>query len=149
MGALNFLRGREVYIDASILIYVAEHHARYSKLLLPMVEAAEKGELYLLSSELTALEVLIVPLRAGNPSLVQCYHEALFESELRLVPITREVVLEAARFRLQQSALHTPDAIHWAAMHLQNADYLLTNDARLAQIVGEAAVYLEALVSEE
>jgi predicted nucleic acid-binding protein len=145
MGALSFLSGRTVYLDTSILIYVVEHHSRYSPLLQPLVDAAASGELELLTSELTALETLILPLRSGDAALVQRYHEALFESELRVVPITRAVVLEAAHLRAQHPALRTPDAIHWATMRLEGADYLLTNDARLAQTVGAAAVYLESL----
>lgn len=136
MGALNFLSGRTVYLDTSILIYVVEHHSRYSPLLQPLVDAAASGELELLTSELTALETLILPLRSGDATLVQHYHA---------VPITRAVVLETARLRAQHPALRTPDAIHWATMRLEGADYLLTNDTQLAQTVGVAAVYLESL----
>lgn len=146
MGALNLLHGRTVYLDASIIIYVVEHSAKYSALLRPLMEAAELGEIILLSSELTILETMILPLRSGDEALIQVYEDALFESDLRLAPISREILTEAARLRAQHSSLRTPDAIHWATMRVEQADYLLTNDAQFAKIVGASAVYLDDLL---
>ncbi len=37
-------------------------------------------------SELTALETLVAPMRAGDAELTRRYHEALFESDLRCFP---------------------------------------------------------------
>lgn len=143
MGLAERLNGSLTYIDSSILIYIVERHRRYEPVLQPALEAAEQGALRLASSELTILEVLVIPLRAGNPELVERYRQALYESELELTPITRTILTDAAALRATHPQLRTPDAIHWATMRFLQADYLLTNDTRLARIVGTQAIYLE------
>ncbi|MCW5932741.1 MAG: PIN domain-containing protein [Fimbriimonadia bacterium] len=145
MGSLKISNGEKVYIDASILIYLVERHTRYSALLQPLLDTAAEHSIQLMTSELTVLETLILPLRAKNDALVRRYEEALFESELTLALINREIILEAARLRAQHVSLRTPDAVHWATMRLNHADYFLTNDSRLAQMIGTPALYLDSL----
>jgi hypothetical protein len=58
-------------------------------------------------SELTLLETLIAPLRNG-----------FRQPNTALVPITRDVLREAARLRPATPGLRTPDALHAAATAL-------------------------------
>jgi predicted nucleic acid-binding protein len=148
MGSLNFPDGSLVYLDASVPIYIVERHPRYSTLLEPLLERAANRSLRLVSSELTIVETLVLPLRRGNGELVNRYHEALFRSELELIPISKEILLDAALLRAHYSALRTPDAIHWATMRFCDANYFLTNDASLAAMIGAAAIYLENLAQK-
>ncbi|MCS6918778.1 MAG: type II toxin-antitoxin system VapC family toxin [Fimbriimonadales bacterium] len=143
MGLATQLSGSLTYIDSSIVIYVVERHSRYEPVLQPVLDAAEQGILRLATSELTVLEVLVIPMRVANQGLIGRYQQALYESELELTPITRTILSDAAALRASYPQLRTPDAIHWATTRFLQADYFLTNDARLARIIGAQAVYLE------
>ena len=65
-------------------------------------------------SELLLAEVLTLQLREGNADLVRFYRRLLTDLHaMRMVPVNRSVLLEAARLR-SVSALKLPDAIHLA-----------------------------------
>jgi predicted nucleic acid-binding protein len=82
-----------------------------------------------LTSELTALEVLVGPLKASNTTLETLYRQAPFSSlDLRLVPISLAILEPAARLRATVAGLKTPDAIHAATALASKCELLLTND---------------------
>ncbi|MCS6830584.1 MAG: PIN domain-containing protein [Armatimonadota bacterium] len=146
MAGLKLAKGATVYLDANILVYVVESHHRYRPVLEPLLEQAQTTVVRLITSQLTILECLIVPMRVDNHVLIEAYRQALMASDLVLVPVTLEVLMEAASLRAKYPALRTPDAIHWATMRIQKADLLLTNDLRLARAIGSGCVLLDDLI---
>lgn len=93
------------------------------------------------------LECLVLPLRQGDQGIVEDYHRLLFRSDLNLVPITLEVLHEAASLRAHHPSLKTPDTIHWATARLLEASSILTNDSDLAQKIGTSAILLDSLIT--
>ena len=63
MGSLILPSSGPVYADALIFIYSVEKHPIYALTLRPLWEAVARGDLEVLSSELTLMETLIVPLK--------------------------------------------------------------------------------------
>lgn len=59
------------------------------------------------------MEVLVLPLRNVDTSLIADYEQLLFSSEIQLIPISKSVLREAANLRATTN-LKTPDAIHAA-----------------------------------
>jgi predicted nucleic acid-binding protein len=128
VGSVTLPASGDVYLDANALIYSVETHPTYWPLLRPVWQAAKAGPLRLVTSELTLLEGLVAPLRRGDAWLVRAY-ENLFQSAAVLaLPITRDVLREAARLRSSTPALRTPDAIHAATILLHSPALFLTND---------------------
>ncbi len=95
--------------------------------------SVKKGEATALSSELTLLETLVVPIRQNNEVLIESYGTLLTKTEVILSPITAEILREAATLRAQLS-LKTPDAIHAATAIALKCDYLITNDDGLRRL---------------
>ena len=108
---------------------------------------ADTGQIQLASSEPAILECLVIPLRNHNAELIEDYHNILLSSDLRLVPISAEVLYEAARLRAVYPRLRIPDAIHWATATLMQASHLLTNDADFLRLLGSFGVGLDNLLS--
>lgn len=114
-------------------------------MLQPLWQAAQAGQVRLVSSELLVIETLVGPLKSGDARLVAAYEGVFAAPELRIVPITRPVLREAARLRAALPALRTPDAIHAATALLQNCALFVTNDVKLSQISGLSIAVLEII----
>jgi len=134
-----------LYLDSNIIIYLVEQEPRYYPVLSALLARANAGQIELISSELAILECLVVPLRNQDAELIRDYHDILLSSDMKLIPVSVEVLLEAARLRALNPRLRIPDAIHWATAILERANYLLTNDADFLQILGSLGLGIQQL----
>ena len=66
MGSLILPSFGPVYADAQIFIYSVEKHPTYAPVLRPLWEAVARGDLEVVSSELTLLETLDRTPEAGR-----------------------------------------------------------------------------------
>lgn len=101
MGQREIPSGSLIALDADIIIYAAEKIPPYDALPTPLWTAAQTGEVNLHGSELLILETLVKPLLLPDAGLVNTFEQLLTNSELRLKPITREVLRDAARLRAE------------------------------------------------
>ena len=137
MGLIQDIGKGPVALDTAILIYLIEDHPTYAPLLLPLYETIEAGKLNAVTSGIALLEVLVVPLRAGNLALAQQYERVLTESRgLRLLDIDRDLLRSAAQIRATYARVRTPDALQIAAALSHGCTALLTNDRDLPEIPG-------------
>ena len=121
-------------IDTAIVIYFAERNERYIDAVRPLFEAADRGDVRLVTSAITLLEVLVVPLRAGDAVLAGRYEDLLSRSRgLALVDLDRPVLRAAAHIRATHG-VRTPDAIQLAAGLAGRCGSFLTNDRRLPSL---------------
>ncbi|MBO0905759.1 type II toxin-antitoxin system VapC family toxin [Jiella sonneratiae] len=117
-----------VYLDANALIsFVENDHDTVVR----VFEMVKPGLAELFTSELTLSEVLVGPLRQGDDALVATYDEFLVSDEtLTVVPITRDILREAAELRAAIGN-KTPDAIHVATAVARNCNVIVSSDERL------------------
>ncbi|MGB3402929.1 MAG: PIN domain-containing protein [Microcoleaceae cyanobacterium] len=127
MGQLNLTNLKSVYLDTQIVIYTVEANPSYFLRLQPLWEKFQLGEIELVTSELTLMETLVLPIKRNNQTLVNDYRTLLESTEIQLVPINREIIFNATELRAKTS-LKTPDAIHAATAIHKNCDLFLTND---------------------
>ena len=132
-----------VYVDTQIVIYSIETQPPYWQALTPLWEAAQAGRLLLVTSELTLMETLVGPLKHGDGVLASAYEELFGSTEVRLLPITRAVLREAARLRAGASGLRTPDALHAATAMLHGCAMFLTNDKAFRRVPGLSLTVLD------
>ena len=74
--------------------------------------------------------------------MVQAYSQIFNSADLRLVPVGRQVLWNAAKLRTEIPGLRTPDAIHAATAVLSGCGAFLTNDAGFKKIPGLEAIIL-------
>lgn len=143
MGFLNDLGGGPVALDTSVFVYFIEEHPRYLPLVDPLFEAIAKGEIEAVTSSLTLLEVLVVPFRFANATLIHQYEVLLTKSRgLRLVDLDRDFLRSVAQLRAATRA-RTPDAIQLAAAMASGCPVFLTNDNRLPKVPGLRILQLD------
>ena len=99
MGSLSLPASGVVYIDTAPLIYSVEKHPEYEASLRPLWAASKAAEIQVITSELALLETLVGPLKHGDSVLADVYSELLTATEMRLLPITLDVLRDAARLR--------------------------------------------------
>src|SRR2546430_6724068 len=93
-------------------ITTPDGHPLYGRACEPIWKVS--GTAAVVSSELILLETLVGPLRSGDATL-GASREALWQqANTALLPITQDVLREAARLRALIVGLKSPDAIHAA-----------------------------------
>ena len=145
MGGLTLPPAGLVYIDASSLIYSVERVEPYRTLLEPMWQAAQDGELTIVSSPILVIEALVKPIRDGNREIELQYRELFAANEVRLLEASYEVFEDAARLRAE-TGLKTPDALHAATALRADCALFITNDADFRRVRGVPVVVLDDLL---
>ena len=134
MGSLNLPSTGLTYVDTNPVIYTVERHPLYSPILAPLWDGVAKGTQKVVGSELLIVETLVGPFRTANVQQTSTYEKALYGSDMQLLPITRDILLEAARLRAAIPGLKTPDAIHAASAIIHNCALFVSNDAGFRRI---------------
>ena len=147
MGPLTLPTQGSVYLDANGFIYSVERSEPYRTLLEPMWRRARAGEFDVASSEITVLETLVGPLRAGD-EVVEMLLRSVFDAhEVSLIPATRRLWENAARVRAD-TGLKTPDALHAATALGAGCALFVTNDTDFRRVEGLPVVVLDDLLAE-
>lgn len=145
MGKLDIPPNSIVYVDTCIIIYTVEKLPEYLEILNLIWEKLENGEIEIITSELTLMECLVLPLKIKNNRLITAYQSILSTTKLKMLPITQPILREAANLRAK-TKLKTPDAIHIATALNLNCDLFLTNDLGLKNIANFSTIVLKELV---
>jgi predicted nucleic acid-binding protein len=128
MGLRDDLKGKRVYFDANVFIYLMEGYPSLEIGLRDIRDSIFHGESNICTSELTLCEVLVPAFRANNTALLALYRQFIEESgAFELIPTTRETYVRASLLRAQLG-LKTPDAIHMATAIECGCTAFLTND---------------------
>lgn len=129
-------RHQRIALDTSILIYHLEGHPLYSGSTSTILDAIQGGSCQGVVSELSLLELLVMPLRKQQPGVADEYEILLTNfPNLTLAPLTRDVILAAAALRAKHG-LKTPDALIVATALEQKATLLVTNDRGWRRVPG-------------
>lgn len=146
MGQLNIPAASIVYVDTAIIIYSIEKFPNYFPLLEPMWKQLQTSQIQVITSELTLLETLVMPLRNANTDLISRYEAMLLSSEIALIPINQAILKAAASIR-STTNLKTPDAIHAATALNLGCTIFLTNDAGLRNVPALSVVVLKDILN--
>lgn len=136
MALLDEVGRGPVALDTAPFIYLIEEHEAYLPVVEPVFAAIDSGRIAAVTSTLTLLEVLVVPLRAADMALARRYEELLGSSRgLDLVEVSRAVLRDAAALRAA-TAMRTPDTIQIATALQRGCTSFLTNDRALPALPG-------------
>ncbi len=143
MGLSKLLKGMVVFLDTAPLIYFIEKNPRYLEVVKPVIELIVSQQAKGMTSTITLLEVLVLPLREGDKKLAEKYKTILLASnDLETCEISNAISERAAIIRAKYG-FKTPDSLQLATAILRKADYFLTNDIALKQINEIKVIVLE------
>ncbi len=147
MGSLTLPNSGEVYVDANTVIYSVDGNPIYRPLCIPIWQGAQMGVFTVVSSELILVETLVSPLRSGDAIQFERRKSLWDRENVSLLPITRDILLEAARLRAAIPGLKTPDAIHAATAISHNCALFVSNDAGFRRIPNLPLVLLDDVLA--
>lgn len=124
-----------VYLDSVIVIYAVEGHEPFRGRAAAHIAALRAAGHTLAISDLTWLECLVGPLRAGEDGRVETFDEFLSAADILRLSLATPVVQRATAIRARLS-YSLADSLHLAAAIEAGCDRFLTNDARLAAVDG-------------
>jgi predicted nucleic acid-binding protein len=128
MGRVSDELGQRVYLDTNIIIYAVEGFSDAAVQIQALLTAMDNAEIVAVTSALTLAEVLVKPFKDQNQAVAQAYKTFLTPTPvLQLIPITNNILEEAARVRAT-TRLKLPDAIHTATARINGCNSFLTND---------------------
>jgi len=135
-----------VALDTAPLIYYIEADPKHLPVLAALFEASSAGRFHLVTSSISLLEVLVLPLRKGRSDLADRYREILVGSrQCTLIPVDSLVAERAAMLRAKYR-LQTPDAIQVATAWVTQATAFVTADRILTKIHEVPVISLESLI---
>ena len=123
--------GSRVFVDTAPFLYLFDGHPVLAERYAGLFDAADRGALHLITSVVTATEVLTGPYKAGLGALAHQYERALARYEV--VPVTMIVASLAARLR-PEFRLHLADAMQLACALEANAVAFVTHDRDLTGV---------------
>jgi predicted nucleic acid-binding protein len=142
MGLRDNLRGRRVYVDTNIIIYMLEGYVAHATALDDIKDSIATGECVFITGDVTLCEALVVPFRENRTDLIALYRRFLEDSGVfQLVATTRDIYVRASFYRAE-FGLKTPDAIHVASAVDAGCDAFLTNDRPLRVPTGMKIITL-------
>ncbi len=132
MGLTETVGTGLIAVDTALFTYLIEEHPRFLAPARALFARADTGEIEIVTSALTLLEVLVVPLRANDSVLAARYDALLTKSRgVHVVDLSRDQLRTAAQLRAQHAGLRTPDAIQLAAAISRGCRTFVTNDRRM------------------
>ncbi len=146
MGQLNIPDHSLVYVDTAIFIYTIEKIPHYAQILEPLWDNLEIGKVKVMTSELTLMETLVMPIKQSDSRLIKAYNSMLLAGYIDLIPINQSILTEGARLR-GITNLKTPDAIHLATALLEKCDIFLTNDLGFRKVTDVSILILDQVLN--
>ena len=135
-------------VETAPFIYFVERHARYTDLVHAIFDRADRGEIQIITSVITLLEVLVLPIEAGQRELQEQYRAMLLDTlHVVAVPVSAVIAEQAAILRAAYR-LRTPDALHIATALSLGCDAFVTNDHALKRVREIRVIVLDELESD-
>ena len=147
MGVLTLPANGTVYLDANGFIYSIERIDPYRSILDALWLTVSAGQVKVVTSELTLLEVLVKPLKVGDATTATLFRTVLKHTpDVQMLPITQSVLEAAANLRATLG-LKTPDAVHVATALLNNSMLFVTNDSAFRRVADLNVTVLSELIT--
>jgi predicted nucleic acid-binding protein len=125
-----FERHAVVALDSNVLIYLLEGEGPLADAAQAVVDGLDDGPSTGVLATIGLTEVLSGPAATGDGALFERLADELLSLPgMRLVPLDREIAVDAARDR--SAGRHLGDAVHVATARRAGATCIVTNDARL------------------
>lgn len=124
------------YLDSCVLIYLIEGDDALRMRINELLAEAPGGPVRPVVSDLTRMECRVRPLRDDNEELLGQYDSFFALADVDVVPLTAEVIDQAAELRAR-TGLKTPDALHMAVALVSECKAFWTNDLRLANAAAD------------
>lgn len=121
-----------VYLDSNVFITAFENAGARSDHAWWIMLAMENGDIIGATSEMTLAEVLVKPIELSAAELTDAYKQSITPGpNFEVIPVRREILIEAAGIRARRSSIRLPDAVHIASARALSCRFFVSDDARI------------------
>lgn len=134
MGLIEDIKGNRICIDTAPFIYFIEKNSKYFRLIKSIFSEIENEKIDAVTSTITLLEVLVLPLKLGKIELSEQYRDILLYTDgLSTCEVSHDISELGAKLRAKY-LIRTPDSIQLATGIIHGAKYFITNDIALKKV---------------
>ncbi|MEN6325892.1 MAG: PIN domain-containing protein [Syntrophomonas sp.] len=120
-----------LFVDTAPIIYFIEEHPIYSHEVSDIFNRTATGNIQVLTSVITLIEVLTKPYKLGHMDIVSIYKDFFYNSKgFSVIDINTDIAELTARIRAE-FGFKLPDAVQLAIFEHSGCDYFVTNDKQL------------------
>lgn len=131
MPRLADLHGHKVGLDTVVFIYAFEGHPTFGDRTTQLFEQIEQGAIKAAACDLVLAELIVKPLRSGQPEIAEEYARDLPQfPNLNFCTMTQAIVIAAARLQ-GSSNLSLVNALHLATTRADGCTVFITNDTAI------------------
>lgn len=135
----------ELFRDTAPLIYYVKRNPAYAALVDEIFNRIDAGLVRAVTSPITLMECLVVPLANGNAKLAKDFSDLITSgANVRFVEINGPIAQSAAKLRADHQ-LKLADAFQAATAIDSGCGALLTNDLDLKKVSGISVLVLDEL----
>lgn len=128
------LKYSSIFLDSAPIIYLVEQHPIYLPLMREVVTLTRNDEIEIVTSPITLLECLILPIQSADKSIQQRFRDVIVHGRnIAFIPTTAEIAERAATLRVKYN-LSATDALQVATAIESNCGAVLTNDKAFAKV---------------
>ncbi len=122
---------KRIFLDTSPLIYYLQPNDLYYSIMKSFW--GKYSEWDYITSAVTVTEYLTYPFQKGDSKMVQDFYSFLWDMDIRIKNINREIAEKAAKIRAEYKGFKAMDSLQLATACLTGCDLFLTNDKQLRQ----------------
>ena len=123
-GKSEKMTDSKIYLDTAIFIYYLEQNPFYFN----------NNDTALFTSAVTIEEYCVFPVSENNHESIENFDKFIDGMDISVIPVSRTIALEAAKFRAKYKGIKALDAIHLATAYISGCSLFVTNDKQLKQI---------------
>ena len=136
---------QRLFFDTAPLIYFVEENNTYLSRVKAILALVDAGKLASFTSVVTLTEILPLPMKSGDPLLIQKHRDFLLHSRnLSLLKIDISIAMQAAELRSKYN-LRTADALQVSSAISAKCDAFLTNDKQIRRVTELQVLILDDL----
>jgi predicted nucleic acid-binding protein len=129
MGLIDLLKGKRVYFDTNIFIYIIEGSLQYQNIIDDIAQSIIQKDFEIHTSYITLTEILPPLVKRGDKDIISGTIEFVRNKGFFQLSNADEEICLQAGFLRGELKMKTPDALHVATAIKQNCNVFLTNDA--------------------
>ncbi|MEL6723213.1 MAG: PIN domain-containing protein [Pseudomonadota bacterium] len=129
MELIETLKGKRIYFDTNIFIYIIEGSIQYQKIIDKLTKSILQKDFEPHTSYITLTEVLPPLVKRGDKDTISGTVEFICNNSFFHLSIIDEEICLQAGFLRGELGIKTPDALHVATAINQGCNIFLTNDA--------------------